>query len=621
MKQLYITLVAVLCCAMSMTTLTSCTSDNDNNPAEQIEVTPDDKTEYTVRDLPVIRDGKADGIIAIRYYKDLPSVPYVSVSDFQRLVLPGSTVTVTMTGTGTYQLVNPGSTATVNTVDETFVVADYMSFTNLMGLMQQGMDNAYLDGLPCVRYSHQTLAGGSSSVSFNYSKYGINLRGDETNVYFPFATLADLYADLHYHNAACNGENVCVASVDDGSNGIGSFAPEYQVEKLKEKGTRAEDMIAYAYGELCFTIDHFYGMPGRSPYEASIRQIGFDKTLEASDDGKLIKQLLLSADMKQYTFGIEMLMLYLDDGGHTKTWPDNETILLDQNFSMSQDYLGLIRRYFKEYFSDRMGSSVRYNLLKDSRTKVYGDNLTYHKKGNTAICHFDGFGKINFEAWRHFYNGTGPLPTLENTQNDNLVVFLDALKKASEDPEVKNLVIDLTLNRGGSLDVVAAMTSLMYGESLCYCENTLTGQHVTWYYDVDRNFDGKFDEKDKDVHYDLNFCVLTSDFSFSCGNLFPSLCKDTGVLVAGQTSGGGACAVGMFRTAEGFLYQLSSCRGRLTDNKWENIDAGIVPHVTLNTGSELTGEWSGITYTQYGLEPFYDIDNLSQIMSSYYSQR
>ena len=65
MKQLYITLMAGLCCAMSMTTLTSCTSDNDDNPAEQIEVTPDDKTEYTVRDLPVIRDGKADGIIAI----------------------------------------------------------------------------------------------------------------------------------------------------------------------------------------------------------------------------------------------------------------------------------------------------------------------------------------------------------------------------------------------------------------------------------------------------------------------------------------------------------------------------------------------------------------------------
>ena len=610
MKQLYITLVAVLCCAMPMTMLTSCTSDNDENPAEQIEVNPDDKTEYTVKNLPVIRDGKADGIIAIRFYKDLPSVPYISVSDFQRLMLPGSTVTVTMTGTGTYQLVNQGSTATVNTVDETFAVADYMSFTNLMGLLQQGMDNAYMDGLPCVRYSHQTLTGGSSSVTFNFSKYGINLRGDETNVYFPFTTLADLYADLHYHNAACNGENVCVASVDNSSEGIGSFAPEYQIEKLKEKGTRAEDMIAYAYGELCFTVDHFYGMPGRSPYEASIRQIGFDKTLEASDDGKLIKQLLLSADMDKYGLGIEMLMLYLNDGGHTKTWPDRESIMYATDLSGVQDYVGLIKRYFNEYFSVRVGKSVRYNLLKGSRNKIYGDNLTYHKKGNTAICHFDGFGAINYEAWRNFYNGTGPLPTLENTQNDNLVVFLDALKKASEDPEVKNLVIDLTQNMGGSLDVVVAMTSLMYGESLCRCENTLTGQHVTWYYDVDRNFDGKFDEKDKDVHYDLNFCVLTSDFSFSCGNLFPSLCKDAGVLVAGQTSGGGACAVGMFRTAEGFLYQLSSCRGRLTDNKC----------VTLNTGSELTGEWSGITYTQYGLEPFYDIDILSQIMSSYYPQ-
>ena len=78
--------------------------------------------------------------------------------------------------------------------------------------------------------------------------------------------------------------------------------------------------------------------------------------------------------------------------------------------------------------------------------------------------------------------------------------------------------------------VKVAMTSLMYNQSFVRAQNLVTGQNTVWYYDVDRNFDGKFDAQDQLVHYDLNFCVLTCFRSFSCGNLFPALCKEAGVL-------------------------------------------------------------------------------------------
>ena len=584
---------AAIALFMTMPVLTSCT-DNLDSPVMP-GTNPDDLKPYTVKLLPVNRDGQSDGTVAIRFYEDMPSVPYISVSDFQSLVLPGSTVNVIKTGTGTYKLMNPFSTATVNTVDETFVIADYLAFTNLMDLTQPGMDNAYLDGLlPCVRYSYQTLTGGSPAVTFNYSKYGINLRGDEANVYFPFTTLADVYADLHYHNAFCNGEKVLVASVDDDEEGIGAFDPDLAIEKLMEKETRPADLVTYAYNELCFTIDHFYCMQGRSPYEASIRQNGIDQTLEASDDGRIIKQLLLSDKMEEYVIGLEFLLIYVADGGHTYTWNDIYSVVDRVDDPSSKPYYSVYQRYIDEYFRYRVAEGDRYWYMVNHRKEVYGDDLTYHKKGNTAIWHFD------------FFVG------------DALEMFLDALKKANDDPEVKNLVIDLTLNCGGSPDVLVAMTSLMYGESIFRCVNTLTGQQTTWYYDVDRNFDGKFDEKDKDVHYDLNFCLLTSEFSFSCGNLFPSLCKDAGLLVAGQQCKGGGCAIVTYRTAEGFRYQLSSVRCCNADKQWQNIDAGIVPNVLIEPGIGPSFDVYGKTCFQPDFDAFYDLDNLSQIVDAYY---
>ena len=108
----------------------------------------DDKTAFTVKQVPVNRYGQQDGTVAIRFYVDMPSVPYISVADFQKVVLPGSTFKVTKTGAGVYQLQNQFSTATVNTADETCSFDDFMAFTNLMGLVQPGIPKGCYDGLP-----------------------------------------------------------------------------------------------------------------------------------------------------------------------------------------------------------------------------------------------------------------------------------------------------------------------------------------------------------------------------------------------------------------------------------------------------------------------------------------
>ena len=592
---------------------TACSDDNDITP-KQPETNPDDQTAYTVKQVPVNRDGNNSGTVALRFYEDMPSVPYISVADFQNIVVPGTTVSVTKTGTATYQLKNTGGTLLVNTIDETCAFDDFMGFTNQMGLVKAGMENAYYDGIPYVRFNRQTLSGGSPALTFNYSTYGINLRADETMVYFPFATLADLYVDLYGHNAACNGEKVVYASKDDaGDSGIGGFDSDFLMENLMKDKERKTDMAAYNYAELCFTIDHFYGMPSGSDFEKSIQEKGLDKTLEADADGQTVKQLLLSANIDDYADGMCMLYAYLYDGGHTHIWYGNPST------TFAEKYPSLYSYYDERVTVERNRKSLQIrSLTLPLREAFFGDKSTYHKKGNTAICHFDNFALNDKAAWDNYYQGKAPRPTLATSPKDPMVIFLDALEQAAADPEVKNFVLDLSVNTGGSSDVVVAMTSLMYDQSFFRAYNVITGQKMEWYYDVDRNFDGKYDALDQDVHYDLNFCIITSPISFSCGNLYPSLCKDAGLLIAGQKSGGGSCAVGAHRTADGFYYQISAARARLSDANWQNINGGITPHVEIAYDAQHIYSYEGRDYTVYSYKNFWDLDNLSTIIGEYY---
>ena len=321
--------------------------------------------------------------------------------------------------------------------------------------------------------------------------------------------------------------------------------------------------------------------------------------------------------MKEYLFGMNGLQLLLQDGGHTQTmleymahqaWGEFDESEEDDDDgfaqSMAINYPGLVYA-LQEYMISELimpQKLFKYQAIK----KVRPTKGTYYKQGDTAYLLFDTFGMTNNDAWNAYYDGgcKGNLPAIDNNFLGDLTVVLDALKQADEDPEVKNLVIDLTCNTGGSLDVVLAMTALMGHQSHFYSENVLTGQRQKIYYDIDSNFDGVFDERDKDVKYNLNFAVLTTDLSFSCANLFPSLMKDMGYPIIGEKSGGGACAVQNFITPEGLQYQLSSARARLTNNQWENIDGGVTPTYIINVP---TGGYSGYA-------TFYDIPAISNII-------
>ena len=586
---------------------------------------PADGGSYTEKVFPVVYKVTPDAQVTLRFYDALPDVPYISVSDFQSIVLPGSTMTVTHTGVGEYTLTNADATAVVNINNDVFVSEDFEAFTNQMGLLQPGMANVYYDGMPFVRYKGVTYTPAKVTTTLDMGKYGIDIHADGKGaVYFPFATLADMYTDLFYHHTGFNGEKVVVNTSVNEVN-LSEIDPTYN-EPLLSKKARSKSMAAFNYKELCFAMDHFYGYPGRVKYNAQLKAKGLDKVLEEDvENGPEIKQLLLSTSMGEYFTGMMGLFaIYFD--GHTSM-----EILSQAVGNEREKYADLLAEFTRtqmahmnfqgmllEAVAPMMSMMQSSMAVAQLRPAAYGQGVTYYKKGNTAVCVFDSFNSRNEKAWKDYYEGKGPMPTVENTQGDDMVIFLDALKKADADPEVKNLIIDISANGGGSADIVMAMTSLIMDKSYISQDNALTGQRAIVEYEVDRNFDGVFDEKDKDVHYDLNFAVLTSGMSFSCGNLFPSILKDNGIPVMGETSGGGACAIQAMCTADGFCFQISSFRARLNTLAGENIDEGIIPDLPIATDGKTQVEVSeeeAVPARDYS--KFFDVDYLTKLLSEY----
>ena len=578
---------------------------------------------YTERTVPVVYKVIPDGQVTLRFYEDMPDVAYISAADFQSVVLPGSHMTVTHTGAGEYTLVNADAKAVVNVNAETFTSDQFEAFTNQMGLLQPGMPNVYYDGMPFVRYKSVTYLPATVPTTLEFAPYGIDIRADgKGTVYFPFATLADMYTDLYYHHAGFNGEKV-VANTSVNEVSLAEIDPDY-FKPLLARTERPADLAEFTYKELCFAMDHFYGYPGRVKFNDQLKAKGMDKTLEEDVEiGKTIKKLLLSEKLTDYILGMYGLTgVYFD--GHTAM--DISSMAVENNENDYPDLLTELRQAAVAHQDVTMSLMAAVmpmmSMTQDGmavqalRPKAYGEGVTYVKKGDTAVCVFDSFNNRDEKAWDDFYAGKGPRPTLGNTtKDDDMVIFLDALEKAAADPEVKNFIVDITDNGGGSADIVMALTSLLLDKSYISQDNSLTGQRAIVEYEVDRNFDGKFDEADKKVHYDLNFAVLTSGMSFSCGNLFPSILKDNGVPVMGATSGGGACAIQAMCTADGFCFQISSFRARLNTIDGQNIDAGVTPDLPIdNTGTIEVETADGNTATVKDYSKYFDIDHLRSLL-------
>jgi len=274
---------------------------------------------YSERMVPVIDPkGASHGMVMLRFYNDMPSVAYVSISNFHQMMYPGTTVMVVPTGEHQFALTNPCGTATVDTEKDIFESDDYEAFTNLMGQVQPGMPNTVYDALPIIRWKSIDIQPRNVHVALDYGKYGIDIRADNEGVYFPFATIADLYMDGYMHIADYNGQSVLIAP--NGAYDLDHGYPQSFIAPILQE-TRTADMTDFNYRNLCFTLTNFFGYPGRTLLEnKGLKEKGLDQALQDyGPAGQMTRNLLKSQNMYEYIAGTATLGCLLFDGGHTFT--------------------------------------------------------------------------------------------------------------------------------------------------------------------------------------------------------------------------------------------------------------------------------------------------------------
>ena len=568
---------------------------------------------YTEKALPVVRD-KVDTTetATVRFYEDLPSVPYMSVTDFyNQFYLAGTDLTEGMSFTrdGSVYTVTKflGDKATFDVDADTIVIDDMKRFIEPAHDLLLTESGGYDPDYPFAKTRHVTEPEEVTPKTIELAGYDIHLRGDDTGVYAPLPTLADIFASAGGYWVIYVGEKIYIKDV------LGLIQPDYAMEDDPDylpavKADRAEDLAQYTYNELCFSLDLWHGKPGQEYIHDDLENGTLDEVLSAKYPE--IKAMLLATDFLNFYTGLSHLYNgLLFDGGHTGIGA--MPVILD-NMDLSRKVAGEIveKEYGKSYYEYRTGKKERKAQCLEAREALYNGDY-YAEQGDTAIIRFDHF-IVDNDGWKAFYAGTGerPLVTKDDEDEDTFETIgavLSGLERAAQNPEIKNVIIDVSCNGGGDDTALLAIEWLLTGVGYVRDKDSLNSQFNTKYQLFDMNFDGVFDDSDVSPYTGYNIGVLTSKYSFSCGNNFPWFMHEHGAMILGEQSSGGACAI-RFSSTGGMDIQASSAADCGVNDEGGTIDNGCP------VDAELLGEGENPT------TGFYDLDTLSALMNEFFSE-
>ena len=515
--------------------------------------------------------------IECRYYDDMPSVPYIKLSDYYSCWL-GQELEITDRNDGTYEVKVPiGATGIIDTNNDSISSDDAVGFVYPQYIIESSDSELYT----YIRGEETDHDSEKESAVIELSDYKLDLRGGDGDVWWPAPTLCDFYEFNLNQGALIDGELYFFPSILAEYSRVNTACTPQHIAAFTEKfkDGRPKDLVEYNYNELCFSFDKNYGFPGRFVYNDILAETDFDTMLSTASDGtRKIKEFLLSEDVYEYCAGYELLNTYLWDGGHTyfydimiqrNTEFGEKVIEKIQSVGLPEDAMDYAAIYNNSYASSYYADKARSEMLLTADTVEKLNSSNYSVKGDTAVFTFNSF-TYDDAGWLGYYYNNGEMP------QDVISDFYSCVTRANDDPAIKNFVIDLGTNGGGYLEVLEYMMGLINDLDNITIVTDADSEAVNAKYTVDKNLDREYDEKDSEFKTDLKFGIITSNASFSCGNLMPSLAKDAGIMLVGERSGGGACTTNRYITADGMLYALSVGQ-KFVDKDGGNIDDGIQP--------------------------------------------
>ena len=555
------------------------------------------------KQIPVCRKSlSVQETVECTFFSDLPHIPYIPLERFYSVFMNGD-MKVTRNGTRyTYEDQQYGSIAVADAEQDTLTsldMADFLAtpvYKQQGGLVMGGPDQ--LVKVEEVAYDQPAVA-----VTLSMGQYGIDLREADGVLYFPFATVSDLFSNPDVQTAYYADDIIYYEADYEELNG-GPLRGTTMTWPWILSAQREADMITFNYHELCFSIESFYGYPcSYNSFTDAMQKDGLDAALSVYEPE--VRSLLLSEKPGEYVAGLYRLFnILLADGGHTG-------VALNGIFDNSRYKAAVSKDFFLySHYTEHSGYYVEknrrmvetYNTLSEQRLKELGAG-GYYTKGDTALISFERF-EVEYAQWNDYLSGNRKF-----MPDDTIGFVYRCLEQADKDPSVKNVVFDLSTNGGGDTIALEMLMCLIQGTFECRFYNVLGQQTITQTTTADTNFDGVINEDDRITRYPyLRFAVLSSGYAFSCANIMTALMKESGCPVLGENSAGGACAVLIKATADGMSYNMSSYV-RFVSTLTDTVDDGITADISLV--SESAGG-------QKDYSRFYDLSAISQAVNRYY---
>lgn len=167
--------------------------------------------------------------------------------------------------------------------------------------------------------------------------------------------------------------------------------------------------------------------------------------------------------------------------------------------------------------------------------------------------------------------------------NDTYTFMYVALNLLKSYPYIKNVVIDLTQNTGGTVISGLELLSFMTNDKIVWSFESLNEEYAYQEVSVDNDFDG--DLTDDDAFTNYNYFIEISDVSFSCANLVPFIAKEYNyATIIGQTSAGGMGVVDYAVLPDGTYFQYSSSiklNCHKDQKSGRSCEDGVEPDITI----------------------------------------
>lgn len=553
------------------------------------------------------------------FIKNEKYVPYFTLEDYASMIEPfleeGSKSEVTYVGnSATWKITVNGQlyfTSTISSDAKNVSKLGDINYATSNALFERDTEALSYR----THYDSQALSfGGAGATSYSFSNVTFKRFIQDDKVYYPlgfydmtYSASAGIYVYYNYKNIYItqDADNFAEEFVDADGN---TTTVEREMEAITAGEKIPQYLIDYNANAFVYMMENFYGM--KHNYQLSSIKSFYQSS-------GLYAPLFSGDDVKRGNAFSEALGVF--DDNHTvfvsasDAWGEKGTKRIGgsrmyKRQALKNKLLSAKKKYLSEYFN---------NDNYDYDRGQWADTVT-SESGKTAMFYFDSFV---FGTKDEVFKEDGSIKATAK-EHDTYFNFLNRLRQYSNSMGIENVIIDVSTNGGGVVGVMARLLALMSKNNSAPLamldESTSIGTYSK--VSVDVNEDDQYTEDE--TFGNLNYYILTSDCSYSCGNAFPCIAKQMGIKIIGEKSGGGECAVGIhYLPNSEYIYHSSRLHlGYYSEATgiFNGFEPGAAPDYSLvpeGKPSLLQDDGRG-GYLDNIPSNFYDVDYLESLITA-----